>query len=157
MTNILSQRRLALVPGQEAHLILERYYSSYRSAFEGILPRIGLTQNFVHRKSRDLPSSSRWKFTPSNEERQDKFSTWDSRGDGEVSTDRTTHKRKHDTYTQDDQRRYSEILTNIPHLSDVDPDIGVKLLGKEAFGVRCTKIVFKKVRYCSGRQVNVQA
>lgn len=34
MSSILSQRRLALVPGQEAHLILERYYSSYLSAIE---------------------------------------------------------------------------------------------------------------------------
>ncbi len=108
---------------------------------------MGLTQSFAHRKSTDPQFNSCWKIAPSNEERQERSSTRDGPGDGKISRDRTTHKRKHDTYTQDDQRRYSEISENIPHMSKDDSDIDVKRIGKEAFGFRCTKIVFKKVLF----------
>lgn len=108
---------------------------------------MGLTQSFAHRESTHPQFSGRWKIAPSNEKRQERSSTRDGPGDCKISRDRTTHKRKHGTYTENDQQRYLDMSENIPHLSKDDSDIDVNRIGKEAFGVRCTKIVFKKVLF----------
>ena len=64
---------------------------------------------------------------------------------GDVVDDKIVHKRKHDTYAQDDQRQYTEISEDIPHMSEVDMDIGIKPISKQTSGRECAEVTFQEV------------
>ena len=106
---------------------------------------VGLTGHNDHRKSKDIQSSSQSRRKPSNEDGHNISNIYGSTGCSEGPKDKFPHKRKHDAYIQDDQRRYSGISETIPHMSQMDYNAAISPRSNGIFAGRKLDVVFRKV------------
>ena len=104
-----------------------------------------LTQYNNHRNSKEIQSSSQRRSKPSTEDRQVKSDVYNNTRRSEGAKDKPTHKRKHDAYTQDDERRYSEISENTLHRNQADPNAATAPRSKIVLVAHDPDIVFRKV------------
>lgn len=148
MSSIVTQRRPALVPGQEAHLILERQFRSILIRIRAYIFTENALLTRCLRNSKDLQSNGPWKNTASTDDSPKGSIIRGRTSSGEAPKEKPTQKRKHEAYTQDDRRRYSEISENILHMSKVESDTISTPISKGMFVGRNPDVVFKKVSFC---------